>query len=52
MTDSGKVSKYNHNRYFFDLQIIEELPKEDFDIPVDFIITEKKFIDPAKENSF
>lgn len=36
----------------FDLQIIEELPKEDFDIPVDFIITEKEFIDPAKENSF
>ena len=28
----------------FDLQIVEQVPREDFDIPVDFIITEKEII--------
>ncbi|HAE91508.1 MAG TPA: 5-formyltetrahydrofolate cyclo-ligase [Tissierella sp.] len=28
----------------FDLQIVEEVPKDSFDIPVDFIITEKETI--------
>lgn len=28
----------------FDLQIIDKVPKEDFDIPVDYIITEKEVI--------
>ncbi|TCU74113.1 5-formyltetrahydrofolate cyclo-ligase [Tissierella praeacuta] len=28
----------------FDLQIVEEIPKDSFDIPVDFIITEKETI--------
>lgn len=32
----------------FDLQIVEKVPVEEFDIPVDFIITEKEFIDCRK----
>lgn len=28
----------------FDLQIVEQVPREEFDIPVDFIITEKEVI--------
>lgn len=28
----------------FDLQVIDKVPREDFDVPVDFILTEKGFI--------
>lgn len=34
----------------FDLQILPQVPKDDFDVPVDYIITENEIIGPIKGN--
>lgn len=34
----------------FDFQIVDKIPKEEHDVPVDFIITEKRIIDCKKNN--
>lgn len=34
----------------FDFQVIDGIPKEEHDVPVDFIITEKRIIDCKKNN--
>ena len=34
----------------FELQLVDEFPVEDFDIPVDFILTEKRLIEARKND--